>query len=86
MNKTSDRDMETLLRSAAFPNPAHKEALRQRLFGDRAELELDDLALTGAVCAALERIRAMMDKQAGTEPFRLIPALMQAAEIGETRA
>ena len=43
-------------------------------------------ALVGAVCAALERIRAMMDKQAGTEPFRLIPALMQAAEIGETRA
>jgi len=42
--------------------------------------------LAGAVCAALERIRAMMDKQAGTEPFRLIPALMQAAEIGETRA
>ena len=37
--------METLLRSAAFPNPAHKEALRQRLFGDGAELELDDLAL-----------------------------------------
>ena len=45
MNKTSNRDMETLLRSAAFPNPAHKEALRQRLFGDGAELELDDLAL-----------------------------------------
>jgi len=45
MSKTSDRDMETLLRSAAFPNPAHKEALRQRLFGDGAELELDDLAL-----------------------------------------
>ena len=43
-------------------------------------------ALTGAVCDALERVRAMMDKQAGTEPFRLIPALMQAAEIGETRA
>ena len=43
-------------------------------------------ALTGAVCAALERIRAMMDKQTETEPFQLIPALMQAAEIGETRA
>ena len=43
-------------------------------------------SLTEAVCDALERIRAMMDKQAGTEPFRLIPALMQAAEIGETRA
>jgi len=45
MSKTSDRDVETLLHSAAFPNPAHKEALRQRLFGDGAELELDDLAL-----------------------------------------
>ena len=43
-------------------------------------------ALTAPVCAALERIRATVEKQAGTEPFRLIPALMQAAEIGETRA
>lgn len=43
-------------------------------------------ALTGAVCTALERIRATMENQAGTEPFRLIPMLMQAAEIGETRA
>ena len=45
MSKASDRDVEALLRGAAFPNPAHKEALRQRLFGDGAELELDDLAL-----------------------------------------
>lgn len=45
MSKASDRDVETLLHSSAFPNPAHKEALRQRLFGDGAELELDDLAL-----------------------------------------
>ena len=42
-------------------------------------------ALTGAVCAALEHIRAIMEKQAGTEPFRLIPALMQTADIGETK-
>ena len=42
-------------------------------------------ALTGAVCAALERIRAMTYKQAGTEPFRLIPALMKEADIGETK-
>jgi len=41
--------------------------------------------LAGAVCAALERIRAMMDKQAGTEPFRLIPALMKDADMGETK-
>ena len=42
-------------------------------------------ALTGAVCAALERIRAMIENQAGTEPFRLIPALMKEADIGETK-
>ena len=45
MSEASDRDVETLLRSAAFPNPAHKEALRGRLFGDMQTLELDDLAL-----------------------------------------
>ena len=42
-------------------------------------------ALVGTVCAALERIRAMTYKQAGTEPFRLIPALMKEANIGETK-
>lgn len=42
-------------------------------------------ALTGAVCAALERIRAMMENQAGTEPFCLIPTLMKEADIGETK-
>lgn len=42
-------------------------------------------ALVGAVCAALERIRATMEKQAGTEPFRLIPALMKDADMGETK-
>ena len=45
MNKPPDRDVEALLRSAAFSNPVHKDALRQRLFGDEAELEPDDLAL-----------------------------------------
>ena len=45
MSKASDRDVEALLRGAAFSNPVHKDALRQRLFGDGAELELDDLAL-----------------------------------------
>ena len=45
MSKAPDRDVEALLRGAAFPNPAHKEALRQRLFGDGAALDLDDLAL-----------------------------------------
>lgn len=45
MSKASDRDIEELLRGAAFPNPTHKEALRARLFGDMHTLELDDLAL-----------------------------------------
>ncbi len=45
MNKLSDQNLEALLRSAAFPNPAHKEALRARLFGDMQALALDDLAL-----------------------------------------
>lgn len=45
MNKPSDRNVEALLRGAAFSNPAHKEALRGRLFSDEAELDLDDLAL-----------------------------------------
>ena len=45
MRKPPDRDAEALLRGAEFSNQAHKEALRQRLFGDGAELELDDLAL-----------------------------------------
>lgn len=45
MSKAHDRDIEELLRGAAFPNPAHKETLRARLFGDMQTLELDDLAL-----------------------------------------
>lgn len=43
-------------------------------------------SLTEAVCDALERVRATIDNQTETEPIQLIPALMQAAEIGETRA
>lgn len=42
-------------------------------------------ALVGAVCAALERIRAMIENQEGTEPFSLIPALMKDADMGETK-
>ena len=45
MSKASDRDVEAMLRDANFSNLVHKEALRQRLFSDGAELELDDLAL-----------------------------------------
>ena len=45
MSKAPNRDVEALLRGAAFPNPAHKEALRGRLFHDMQALALDDLAL-----------------------------------------
>jgi len=45
MSKASDQDVKALLRSAAFPHPAHKEALRGRLFHDMQALALDDLAL-----------------------------------------
>lgn len=45
MNKAPERDMEQLLRSTAFSSPAHKKALRERLFGDMQALELDDLAM-----------------------------------------
>ena len=40
-------------------------------------------ALTALVCAALEHIRAAIENQTGTEPFRLIPELMKEADIGE---
>ena len=79
MRKPPDRDVEALLRSAAFSNPVHKDALRQRLFGDEAELEPDDLALVAG------GLTEPIDDHAGAEPFRLIPALMQAADIGETK-
>jgi len=42
-------------------------------------------SLTEAVCDALERVRATIDNQTGTEPFRLIPALMKDADMGETK-
>ena len=45
MSKAPERDVETLLRGAAFSNRAHKQALRSRLFGDMQTLEPDDLAL-----------------------------------------
>jgi len=45
MSIAHKQDLEELLRSAAISNPAHKEALRKRLFGDDTELELDDLSM-----------------------------------------
>ena len=45
MKKPPDRDVEALLRDANFANPAHKEALRARLFGDMQVLDPDDLSM-----------------------------------------
>lgn len=64
MSKAHDRDIEELLRGAAFPNPAHKETLRGRLFGDMQTLELDDLALAaGGLTESLAPPEAWTDKE-----------------------
>ena len=42
-------------------------------------------ALTGAVCAALERVRITIENQAGAEPFALIGAMMSAADLEEAK-
>lgn len=42
-------------------------------------------ALTGAVCAALERIRAVAEDNPTAEPFALIGALMSAADLEEQK-
>lgn len=66
MNKTSERDMEKLLRGAAFSSPAHKEALRERLFGDMQVLELDELALVaGGLTEPFVPPEARTDEQKG---------------------
>lgn len=45
MSKAPERDVERLLCGTALSSPTHKEALRERLFGDMQVLEPDDLAL-----------------------------------------
>ena len=50
MNAWTDTDIENLIRDAAFPNPAHKRALRERLFEPILELRPDELdAAAGGV-------------------------------------
>ena len=41
--------------------------------------------LTGAVCAALERIRAVVEDNPAAEPFALIGTLMSAADLEERK-
>ena len=54
MKDSTDGNVEQLLHGAAFPNPAHREALRARLFEDARELDLDDLALVAGGAALPE--------------------------------
>ena len=36
-------DIEKMISGSEFPNPDHKRRLRERLFGDTRELDLDEL-------------------------------------------
>ena len=44
MRAWTDKDVENLIREGIVPDPAHKNRLRERLFGENRELELDELA------------------------------------------
>ncbi len=53
-----------------------------RYVGGRLENYTDEPEkLTGAVCAALERIREAVEAQPGAKPFDLIPALMEQGKV-----
>ena len=43
MSARADKTIEDIIRNSAFPNPAHKDALRGRLFDGDVPLDLDDL-------------------------------------------
>ena len=50
MKRWTEKDIENLLKNSAFPNSAHKRALREQLFEPAIELSLDDLkAAAGGV-------------------------------------
>ena len=44
MRAWTDKDVENLIREGIVPDPAHKNRLRERLFGENRELDRDDLA------------------------------------------
>ena len=48
-------------------------------YSDRPEV------LAEPVCAAISRLKERIDALSGAEPFDLIPALVEAADVGETR-
>ena len=43
MKTWSEKDVENLIRNSEFSNPAHKKALREKLFTEDLQLGLDDL-------------------------------------------
>ena len=46
MKKTwTEKDVENLIRDSAFPNPAHKDALRRQLLESDVPLDLEDLEM-----------------------------------------
>lgn len=52
MGGASGSDVEQLLRTAAFSDPAHKEALREKLFHGRQELSWEELGLVAGGAGA----------------------------------
>ena len=39
----TEKDVENLIKNSSFPDPAHKDALRERLFSGDLQLGLGDL-------------------------------------------
>ena len=60
MKTRSEKDVEDLIRNAAFPNPAHKQKLRKQLMEQMTEeLDLEDLDMAaGGVAVSPEGIQA----------------------------
>ena len=67
MKTWTEKDIEKLLRGISFPNPAHKKALKKRLFEEKMALGPDDLELAAGGSAIeekhfLKRSRIMENK------------------------
>ena len=84
-NKIEAQDVETMLRGASLSNPAYKEALRARLFGDMQTLEIDDLALVAgglneSFVPPEDWLKEEKRPGGNAEPFARIGTLMQEAD------
>ena len=44
MKKLTETDIENLIKNSQFPNPGHKNKLREQLFESTIELDLDAIA------------------------------------------